>query len=413
MPTAGGPVVLVNNSQETFTPTISGAIATCLWELCRSAATQGQEPVVVTTSSDAEPYPWPATRFVPPSTGPRGTLATKAERAARRLTGWARREQRVYAVRVVPVLRQIRPSVVVCNNDPELAVHLRRKLPDVTIVHWFHNLEVAADRPRRKMSVDRALVAVAVSAYLARAIETVYRMETLRVKVARNGVDSSVFRPADDRSDTDGAAVPVFGFVGRIGVEKAPDTFLRACLSLARQRDDFAVQLIGDTNWGHTEPTEIRRLVDELVDQLVEQGIEVRRPGHVPRKEIPDALRATDVHVVPSRWDEPFGLTTLEGLATGIPVVASATGGTPEVVGDAGILFPRDDVGSLTGALAGLLDDPGSRTILGAKARRRAESMTWLHTWQALVDATEHGGSRSAPGGHGAEPPAARPETVP
>ena len=51
---------------------------------------------------------------------------------------------------LVPVLRRLRPSIVVCNNDLELAVYLRRKLPDVRVVHWFHNLELIADGPRRR-----------------------------------------------------------------------------------------------------------------------------------------------------------------------------------------------------------------------------------------------------------------------
>ena len=213
---------------------------------------------------------------------------------------------------------------------------------------------------------------VAVSAYLARALEIVYQLEPLSVAVAINGVDASAFRPRGRRSGPRRRRFPVFGFVGRICVEKAPDTFLRACLLLAEQRHDFAVQLVGDTNWGRSEPTAIRRLVEELAAELQDKGIEVRRLGHVPREDVPGALRASDVHVVPSRWDEPCGLTILEGLATGIPIVASATGGSPELVGEAGLLFPRDDVVSLARRLASLLDDPVRRKELGLLARERA-----------------------------------------
>jgi glycosyltransferase involved in cell wall biosynthesis len=376
-------VVLVNNSRETFTPTVSGAIGTCLWELCRAAATVGQRPAVVTASCAAEPYPWSETHFVDPPPVSGGPVA----RVTRRLTGWARMEQRSYARLVVPIVRRLGPSMVVCNNDLELAVYLRRKLPGVQIVHWFHNLEVVADRPRRRYVLDRSMVSVAVSAYLARAVETVYQLEPLSIAVALNGVDTDSFRPAD-RSVRDGAeSTPVFGFAGRICIEKAPDTFLGACLLLSETRSDFAVQLVGDTNWGRTEPTAIRRLVDELVGELSDRGIVVRRLGHLSRHDVPAALRSSDIHVVPSRWDEPCGLTSLEGLATGLPIVASATGGTPEVVGDAGLLFPRDDVLSLARVLAGLLDDPEKRRMLGRRARSRAEQLTWLCTWTALLRA--------------------------
>jgi glycosyltransferase involved in cell wall biosynthesis len=380
-----GPVVLVNNSRETFTPTVSGAIGTCLWELCRAANEADEHPIVITPASDAEPYPWPFVHIVKTRTAHRGPVSGRLARVTRRLTGWARMEQRTYARQVVPVLRRLDPATVICNNDLELAVYLRRNLPDVRVVHWFHNLELVSDRPRRRYVRDRSMVSVAVSAYLARAVETVYQLEPLSVAVAMNGVDTVRFHPDPDRRPRP----PVFGFVGRICVEKAPDVFLRACLLLSETRSDFAVQLVGDTNWGHSEPTAVRRLVDELVAELSDRGIAVRRTGHLSRAEVSVALRSSDVHVVPSRWDEPCGLTLFEGLATGVPVVASATGGSPEVVGDAGLLFPRDDVISLAAALARLLDDPAERVALGKRARGRAEGLSWVRTWTALLAAAE------------------------
>jgi glycosyltransferase involved in cell wall biosynthesis len=258
---------------------------------------------------------------------------------------------------------------------------------------------LVADRPRRRFVRDPSLRSVAVSAFLARSLEITYQLEPLSVAVAMNGVDSSAFRPGQPGGETVAHAVPVFGFVGRICVEKAPDTFLRACLLLAQERHDFAVQLVGDTNWGRTEPTAIRREVEELAAELRVQGIEVRQLGHVPRPDVPDALRDCDVHVVPSRWDEPCGLTILEGLATGVPIVASATGGSPELVGDAGLLFPRDDVESLARRLELLLDDPVLRGSLGALARDRARSFTWLRTWELLVEAAGAVGPRPNPPG--------------
>jgi glycosyltransferase involved in cell wall biosynthesis len=59
------------------------------------------------------------------------------------------------------------------------------------------------------------------------------------------------------------------------------------------------------------------------------------------------------------------------------------------VVGDAGLLFPRDDVISLAAALARLLDDPAERVALGKRARGRAEGLSWVRTWTALLAAAE------------------------
>ncbi|MGH9079808.1 MAG: glycosyltransferase family 4 protein [Acidimicrobiales bacterium] len=381
----GGPLVMVNNSDETFTPTVSGAIGTCLWELCRAATTEGVTPLVVTKDADAEPYPWSETRFVPAPAPPKDRGATFVHRVVARSSGWGSVGQLTYARQARTVLRSLAPSLIVCHNDPELAVFLRRTFPDVRVVHHFHNLLRPSDRFRRRYTADRGLITVAVSAYLARAVEMAYELAPLSVPVVHNGVDTARFRPPD--ALVDDQRRQVIGFVGRICVEKAPDTLLRACLALSETRRDFVVQLVGDTNWGWSEPTGTRAVVDRLSTELSERGIEVRRTGHVARENVPAALMGSDIHVVPSRWDEPCALTVLEGLATGVPVVASATGGNPELIGDAGLLFPRDDVFGLADALGTLLDDPGLRSKLGARARDRAGSFTWLRTWQALAGA--------------------------
>jgi glycosyltransferase involved in cell wall biosynthesis len=109
---------------------------------------------------------------------------------------------------------------------------------------------------------------------------------------------------------------------------------------------------------------------------------------------MPEWLRRSSIHVVPSRWDEPFGLTTLEGMAAGNAVVATRTGGTPEVVGDGGQLFERDDAAGLAALLGELVGDANARAEWGRRARVRAESLTWERTYRTLRELgqrmTEH-----------------------
>ena len=127
------------------------------------------------------------------------------------------------------------------------------------------------------------------------------------------------------------------GYLGRLAVEKGADTLVSACLLLARRGvTEFRLQLVGDTNWGFSDANPFSRKVDALVADLVGLGVEVIRLGHLPRNEIAEALAQSDIHVTPSRWDEPLGLTTLEGLASGQAVIGSATGGTPELLDGAG-----------------------------------------------------------------------------
>jgi glycosyltransferase involved in cell wall biosynthesis len=75
-------------------------------------------------------------------------------------------------------------------------------------------------------------------------------------------------------------------------------------------------------------------------------------------------------------------------MAAGNAVVATRTGGTPEVVGDAGLLFERDDVAALADLLERLIASPAERDEWGRRARARAETLTWARTyrqWRALA----------------------------
>jgi glycosyltransferase involved in cell wall biosynthesis len=99
-------------------------------------------------------------------------------------------------------------------------------------------------------------------------------------------------------------------------------------------------------------------------------------------------LRKAHIHVVPSRWDEPFGLATLEGMASGLAVIASRTGGTTEVVDGAGLLFERDSTDQLADHLTTLLGDVKLRDEYGVRARARAEKFSWARTWTEIQKAT-------------------------
>ncbi|HEY7728273.1 MAG TPA: glycosyltransferase family 1 protein, partial [Candidatus Eisenbacteria bacterium] len=102
-------------------------------------------------------------------------------------------------------------------------------------------------------------------------------------------------------------------------------------------------------------------------------GPGVRLLGWIPDRELPFLYAGADFVAVPSLY-EGFGLSAVEGMACGVPVVASDAGSLPELVGDAGLLIPPRDLPGWTGALARIARDPGLRAELGARGRERARA---------------------------------------
>lgn len=93
-----------------------------------------------------------------------------------------------------------------------------------------------------------------------------------------------------------------------------------------------------------------------------------------PRSDIAALGAAADIFVLTSVW-EARALVLQEALMTGQAIVATATGGTPELVGDAGVLIDSDDDASLADAIGTLAENPALRAELGERARARGQEL--------------------------------------
>lgn len=371
-------VVFINSTGDTFTPTHSGAISTWIWEVCRAASREGVRPLVISRPSKATPHPWHDTVFVdyPPLRPFRG--AGRLFEVQKWVTGWGHIRQGIYAAGVARAIRRagVEGLPLVLNNDLELAVYLRRCFPDAFILHHAQNNNPCDWRARR--AFPRAVnVATAVTDFCAAWNASYFRTP---VRSLPSGVDAERFSPAEPPPAGD----PVINFVGRTDHPKGPDLLLEAALRLAGRTRAFSLQILGRNHYDRSHPDAFQTHLEGLVQRLERAGVRVRRPGWVERAALPDELRRAHIHCVPARWDEPFGLTSLEGMACGLATVAARTGGTPEVVGDAALLFERGAVDELTALLADLVLEPARRRELGQRARKRALEMSWQNTWMRL-----------------------------
>ncbi|MEE8601091.1 glycosyltransferase family 4 protein [Euzebya tangerina] len=195
------------------------------------------------------------------------------------------------------------------------------------------------------------------------------------VEVIAGGVDIAAWSGGDAPSTT-GLRVLA---AGRLEYEKGIHVLLDALADLDVP-SDLTVTIAG-------EGTHATALKDQAVRILgrrrapiggggTRPALRIRFVGHQRREGLVRLLGQSTVAIIPSLY-EPFGLTALEAMAAGVPVIASDTGGLTGVVGNAGVLVPPGDVEALRGALRSLLRDPSAQARLRARGPARATSFTW------------------------------------
>jgi glycosyltransferase involved in cell wall biosynthesis len=210
---------------------------------------------------------------------------------------------------------------------------------------------------------------IAVSDAVSRHLLENKRMPAHKVTVIRNGRDLSQFRPATRRQGAAARAAfgltdePTIVMIARFSVEKGHALLIDALRLIAARWPRLAVVLAGDGP-----------LEEEIKAQCERYGLgdNVRFLGY--RSDTEKLLAAADVVALPSKV-EGLPLVAVEALAAARPLVATAVGGTPEVVvnGETGILVPPDDPAAFGKALDMLLSEPELRTRLGACGRKLAE----------------------------------------
>jgi glycosyltransferase involved in cell wall biosynthesis len=132
-----------------------------------------------------------------------------------------------------------------------------------------------------------------------------------------------------------------------------------------------------------------RWLVTDTAGRIAAAGVAPSDPvvalGPLEPDALHDAMRGADVVLLPGAR-ELFGNVTGEAMALGRPVIGVADGATPEVIGDAGVLFPVGDAAAAAEALIALLDDAGRRERLGQAARQRIGERFSLAAMEAGFD---------------------------
>lgn len=314
-------------------------------------------------------------------------------------------------IRVAAALRAYRPRLL---HDHVSTPWLRALLPPVpgrvvVATEHGHLLRPAYLREGPRLWIERAGARrtglyIAPSRAIADAVQRHYRFPQDRIRLIPHGIGSAVAgvppgtRAAVRRELSIDEGDRAILFVGRLDVTKGILDLWDAFAGIAgSDRDGGRMQArepassqVGPRSGGRGRLVLLVAgtgvLAEEFSRRVAESGLRERVRILGFRSDVGRLLAAADIFVLPARH-EAFGIVLLEAMSAGVPVVATRTGGIPEIVsaGETGILAEPGDPVGLARALLELADDPGKRQALG-----RAGFGRWQQsfTLDRFVDAT-------------------------
>lgn len=284
-------------------------------------------------------------------------------------------------------------DVIHVFNDPNFISFIRRRNPRTPLILHMENRHLTSPRYTRfllnryRRAVSQCQMVVGCSEFIAQDILAQYDLTEETVRPIHNGIDTDVFKPQPpERNRRTRCAYglpetsPLILFSGRLVPAKGVDLLL-AALSALKERQWHLV-IAGAPFFSDSAPeTRYEKTLRELADPLRDR---VHFVGHLDRPDVALLNAAADIAVVPSTWEEPFGLVVCEAMAAGTAVVASDRGAIPEQIthGMDGLLFSPSSPETLRRCLADLLDSSELRETL---ARRAVSTVAERFTIQKMA----------------------------
>jgi len=310
-----------------------------------------------------------------------------------------------YALRVAMRLRSFRPDVIHLHNFSQFAPLIKRLNPGSRLVlhmhcEWLTQLD-ANLVASRLWHVDRI---AGCSTYITNAVRDRFPMHAGKCATVYNGVDLNRFSPSASPSASGADFRFRLLFVGRVSPEKGLHHLIEALPALSDRIEAFTLDIVGSKRqlpqeylaalskveiaaqlapfYGSDDRSYYYEFLTEKIRSFgLEQSVIFH--GQLPQSELPDFYRKADVLINPS-LSESFGMSLIEAMASGVPVIATDVGGMTEIVQNriTGIIVPHSDPDALSDGIGNLVSDPDSAGAMGKAGRRRAKEQ---YSWEKIV----------------------------
>lgn len=278
-----------------------------------------------------------------------------------------------YFERVYTIMKFQHYDYILLENCPGYAYKLSLRGYQKLILH-LHN-DLLNSNSRYHDAIFNSLTKIlTVSNYIKERVSTI--RSNNKVQTIYNGIDLKKFSPRENSAisrQTLGFSENDFVIVysGRINNQKGISELLDVLLNL-KNLPHIRLMILGSSFFNNVknEDTFIQSLknkANKIEDQIVFTGF-------IPYNQVPNYLQLADIAVLPSMWDEPFGLTIVETMAMGLPLITTRSGGIPEICKEVATIVERENiVNNLTSAILDLYEHPEKQKQMSIVSIERAK----------------------------------------
>lgn len=277
-----------------------------------------------------------------------------------------------YLERALSHIKKCNYDIILVENRPGYAIKLKDRTKAKLVLHQENDF-LNSQTKDYQIIYDTYTCIINTSSYITDRVKTINPLDT-KCKTVLNGIDTQCFFHATSLprkllglSEKDYVIV----YSGRLNEEKG---ILPLIMAIKRLNciPNIKLLIIGASFYGKDKaPTSFIEQLEKESEPIKDKVIYT---GFIDYCQVPSYLKTADIAVVPSIWEEPFGLTVVEAMAAGLPLITTRSGGIPEICEGVATIVERDNiVNNLANAILDLYNHPEKRENMAKISLERSK----------------------------------------
>ncbi len=273
-------------------------------------------------------------------------------------------------------IRKQNYDCIILENRPAYSLKLK-EITHAKLVYHLHNEKLTKNTPSYQVIYDAASLVICVSDFISKSVKAITPFDTKCITV-HNGIDLNAFAIKSSHITRQDVGLNNQDFViiysGRINAEKGIKELTQAMNKLT-EYPQIKLLVIGGSFYGNAiEDDDFSKELRDCTKNIQDRFFFT---GFIPYKKVPSYLKLADLAIVPSMWEEAFGLTVLEARAAGLPLITTRSGGIPEICEDVACIINRGNIiEDLAEAIINLYHHPETRAKMSELSIYRAKQFS-------------------------------------